>query len=180
MKINNPKAYINEKNIIDGNVEHYEKKFRDIKNLYLNNKDYSDSTVMYDVYSYENEADNCMSLNYGLTVIHPVYINEECNFTRGHFHENLACAEIYVGSEGEGLLMLMDEENNLTTEKVFPGSIHFINGKLAHRLINTGDVDLKVYATWSPKAGHDYEKVEKHPFKYRVFRVNNEIVFKEV
>jgi glucose-6-phosphate isomerase len=179
MKIVNPKAFISDKNIIEGDVKHYEKNFSDIKNLYFNSEGYSDTLTMYDVYSYENEKENCMSLNYGLTVLHPVYINNECNFTRGHFHENLACAEIYVGSEGEGLLLLMDEDDNITAENIFPGSIHFINGLLAHRLVNTGDSDLKVYATWSPKAGHDYAKVENHPFKYRIYKIDNEIIFKE-
>ena len=58
---------------------------------------------------------------------------------------------------------------------VFPGSVHHIAGTLAHRLINTGDVPLKVRAVWPPCAGHNYDEVTAHPFGFRVYREGNEI-----
>ena len=179
IKIQEPKAFINNLNLMSGNVEYYQKQFKDIKKYYLNSDGYSDIINMYEVYSFENEIDNSMSLNYGLTVLHAIDINQECNFTRGHVHENMDCAEIYVCSEGQGLLLLMDN-NECNIEKMYPGSIHYISGKYAHRLVNIGDCDLKVYATWSPKAGHDYKKTESCPFKYRIFKIEGEVTIKEI
>ena len=133
-----------------------------------------DDCVMYEVYTYEHDG-----LNYGLTVMQPVCVNGECNMTRGHFHENLDCDEIYCGMAGEGLLLLMDENYHCHAEKVKCGSVHYIDGHLAHRLINTGNEEFKVQCMWPANAGHDYERVEKHPFTARVFKENNEIRIEE-
>ena len=57
----------------------------------------SDDQIMYEVYSSEHDG-----LCYGLTVMQPVCVNGECNVTRGHFHEDLNCDEIYCGMGGEG------------------------------------------------------------------------------
>ena len=74
----------------------------------------SDDQVMYEVYTYEHDG-----LCYGLTVMQPVCVNGECNVTRGHFHEDLDCDEIYCGMGGEGLLLLMDEDYHCHAEKVY-------------------------------------------------------------
>lgn len=118
-------------------------------------------------------------LLWGLTILEPLCVSGECNMTRGHFHQDRNCAEYYFGLGGNGLLLLMDEEGTCHAEKVFKGSLHHISGKLAHRLINTGDEQLKVGACWSPAAGHDYEAIEKREFSYRVFKEDNEIICKE-
>jgi glucose-6-phosphate isomerase len=41
---------------------------------------------------------------------------------------------------------------------------------LAHRLINTGDEDLKVACCWPTTAGHDYARVEAMPFPQRAYK----------
>ena len=109
----------------------------------------------------------------------PVCVNGECNVTRGHFHENLDCDEIYCGMGGEGLLLLMDEDYHCHAEKVKCGSVHYIDGHLAHRLVNTGNSELKVQCMWPSNAGHDYKRVEEHPFTVRVFKENGELKVEE-
>lgn len=99
--------------------------------------------------------------------------------TRGHFHQDRDCAEFYFGVEGEGLLLLMDSEGEVWAEKIFKGSLHHIDGSLAHRVVNTGDVQLKVGACWPTTAGHDYDAIEAHEFPCRVMRVNGEILFEK-
>ena len=76
----------------------------------------------------------------------------------------------------EGLLLLMDQEGDVWAEKVYPHSVHYIDGRLAHRLVNTGESVLKVGACWSEAAGHNYQWVEKHPFPVRVYKKNGEII----
>lgn len=157
------------------------KYLKDARCFYQNgNCDLSDDTIMYEVYSYsEGNPETLGNLNWGLTVMKPVCINEECNITRGHFHKNLNCSEIYFCLGGEGLLLLMDENNVCFAEKMSKGSIHHIDGRYAHRLVNIGSVDLKVGACWLSVSGHDYERVEKHPFTCRIFKHNGEIIVKE-
>lgn len=140
----------------------------------------SKDTIMYEVYTYtkaKNETDG--KLNYGLTVMQPVCVNGECNMTRGHFHKKLECDEIYCCLQGSGLLLYMDEKGSCHAEKMKVGSIHYIDGHYAHRLINTGNEELKVQCIWPNNAGHDYKRIEEHPFKVRVFKENQQIRVEE-
>lgn len=134
-------------------------------------------TLAYTVYAY-TEGDETLkgNLNWGLSVLEPVTVDGEYNMTRGHFHVDRDCAEFYFGISGNGLLLLMDESGKTWAEKVEAGSVHHIDGHVAHRLINSGDVQLKVGACWPTTAGHDYDALEEHPFQYRVFREEGEMV----
>ncbi|NCC54045.1 MAG: hypothetical protein EOM11_00985 [Erysipelotrichia bacterium] len=86
---------------------------------------------------------------------------------------------MYFCLHGEGLLLLMDEQGHCHVEEMCVGSIHHIDGKLAHRLINTGKEELHVGACWPTIAGHDYKRIEDAPFGVRVFKEQDEIVIKE-
>ena len=79
-----------------------------MKYLYENQRD--DDPVVYEVYSYSKGADVLGNLNWGFTVLKPVYSHDECNMTKGHFHSLKDCAEIYFGIAGQGLLLLMDDK----------------------------------------------------------------------
>ena len=160
------------------NVESYKKLYKDIDFAYGSvDESLSPDTEMYEVYHFNEGGQN--TLLWGLTILHPVLVNGECNLTRGHFHQDRTEPEIYFGLGGEGLLMYMDEEGNSFCEKVMKGSIHYIHGNYAHRLINTGNTDFKVGACWREKAGHDYKAIEDKPFPKRVYKENNDIIFKE-
>lgn len=153
------------------------KRLRDIAGAYKDARGVEDlDRVMYEVYSFENgEPGRPGNLYWGLTVMYPELVNGECNFTRGHVHADQSCAEIYFGLSGEGLLLLMDGEK-LWAEKVRRNSLHYIDGRWAHRLVNTGDETFKVGACWPVTAGHDYRWVEDHPFPVRVYKKNGEII----
>lgn len=131
-------------------------------------------SILYEVYTISKGQ-----LNYGLTVMKPVLVNGECNMTRGHFHENLDCDEIYCCMHGSGLLLLMDEEGCCHAEKMSVGSVHYINGHYAHRLINVGEDELKMQCIWPSGAGNDYKRIEKHPFPVRVFKRDGKIIVEE-
>lgn len=159
-------------------VSYYQKWFKDIKSIYMNCEGMSEDTLMYTVFSKEEEAIEG-HLNWGLTVLEPVTVNGECNMTRGHFHQDLNCQEYYWCSQGHGLLLLMDEQGECWAEEVKPNSLHHIDGHLAHRLINTGNEQMKVVACWPSTSGHDYRRIENHPFPVRVFKENGKTVVKE-
>ncbi|MFD3155970.1 glucose-6-phosphate isomerase family protein [Haloimpatiens sp. FM7330] len=180
MKIIDPKVYHKmPEGILEGDeVKHYKKYLKDVKNLYkYEDEELNDSgTIMYEVHSYgKGDEDKKGNLFWGLTVMNPVYIKDECNMTRGHFHEDLNCAEFYFGLQGEGLLLLMNKDGEMWAEKISKGSLHHIDGELAHRIINTGNEVLKVGACWPTVSGHDYKSIEDKEFPYRVFNNNGEI-----
>lgn len=167
--------------VIEGlNVKQGEKRLKDLSFIFENTSSLDPNTLLYTVYSHESFSEKKSGeLYWGLTVLEPVLINGECNMTRGHFHENRNAAEYYVGASGEGILLLMDENGKTWGEKVEKGSIHYIKGTLAHRLINTGNEQLKVAACWPRDAGHDYKSVEEKEFSVRIFNENGSLVFKE-
>ena len=119
------------------------------------------------------------SLYWGLSVLHPVLVHGECCMTRGHWHQDRRCDEVYLGQSGKGLLMLMDENGKTWCEEVIPGSVHLISGKLAHRLINTGTEDLKVQCCWPCQAHHDYAATESQPFGFRIYRKEDQIIIQK-
>lgn len=181
MKISEAKVRFSADGLLQGeSVAVSVKRYRDAKLFYQKEDDsLSDDTVMYEVYQYAPEADmDPGHLNWGLTVMQPVTAGGECNMTRGHFHQDTRCAEIYCGVSGQGLLLLMDEQGKTWAEQVEPGTVHYIQGRLAHRLVNTGDDVFKVAACWPEAAGHDYERIEKLPFAFRIFKKENRLEIK--
>lgn len=135
-----------------------------------------------DQHVYEVEMhDSCGEVEgglfFGVSHVHPGKVGDEYFMTKGHFHQKRNRAEYYWGISGEGLLLLMDEARFCRVEKVFPGSLHFIAGHIAHRLVNTGSSSLVVGACWPSDAGHDYESIQKDGFSIRVMEKNGEPVF---
>lgn len=176
MKIIEPQVihHINQGVIEGNNVQKAVKKYHEVAYLYENKR--NDDPIVYEVYTY-SQGDNVLgNLNWGLTILKPIYSHDECNMTKGHFHENKDCVEFYFGIAGEGLLLLMDEEGQTWAEKVYEGSLHHIDGHVAHRLINTGNTDLKVGACWPTSAGHDYARIEEKEFGYRIYKHDEKIV----
>ena len=71
-----------------------------------------------------------------------------------------------------GFLILMDERRNVWAERMFPGSLHYIPGKVAHRVANTGYQKLVFSACWPSDAGHDYATIADAGFARRLVDVN--------
>ncbi len=116
-------------------------------------------------------------LFYGKTILEPGKVGNEYFMTKGHFHKKADRAEFYWGILGEGVLLLMDEERNCWAEKMFPGSLHYINAFIAHRTINTGDVQLSFGACWPSDAGHNYQEIIDNGFSARLIEVNGKPEF---
>lgn len=175
MKINESKVLHHiHQGVIEGkDVQKSVKKYHEV--AYLYEKQRRDDPIVYEIYSYTQGEDVLGNLNWGLTILKPIDSFGECNMTKGHFHENMDCAEFYFGISGEGLLLLMDESGQTWAEKIYEGSLHYIDGHVAHRLINIGDTDLKVGACWPTSAGHDYTRIIEHEFGYRVYKRNGKI-----
>ena len=127
--------------------------------------------VVYTVQVHKAEREGMPGgLCFGTSFLHPGVVSEEFYMTRGHFHGRLESAEYYWGLQGEGILLLMDRNRRCTAERVIPGSLHYIPGHTAHRLINTGSTILAVGACWPADAGHDYDTIARQGFSARILR----------
>jgi len=120
-------------------------------------------------------------LFWGSTRIEAGRVGDEYFMTRGHFHAKRNRGEYYTTVQGEGMLMLMDENRLARVEIMFPGSLHYIPGYTAHRTINTGDKPFLFWACWPSDAGHDYGTIAAQHFSARVLQRNNvaEVVTEE-
>ena len=111
-------------------------------------------------------------LYFGITYLHPGKVGNEYFMTKGHFHANIDRAEFYWGLEGEGMLILMDQLRRVWTERIFPGSLHYIPGGVAHRMANTGNTLFSFAACWPSDAGHNYREIADHGFAARLLEVD--------
>ncbi len=107
-------------------------------------------------------------LFFGVTHMWPGTVGDEYYMTKGHFHAVRNRGEYYWGIAGRGVLVLMDGVGTTRAEAVYPGSLHYIPGETAHRLVNVGDSALDVGACWPADAGHDYGSIAEAGFGVRV------------
>ena len=113
---------------------------------------------------------------WGTTVVEPGQVDSEYFMTHGHFHLKRDRTEYYGTVEGEGALILMDENRETRMEPMSAGSLHFIPPHTAHRVANIGNVPLRFVACWPSDAGHDYDSIRKSGFSARLMNVNREAV----
>ena len=158
------------------NVIHIKKYLKDLSNIFGDEEAFS--KIDGDALIYEVQAilpvDEGLEggLFYGKTIIHPGKVGDEYYMTKGHFHQKLDRAEFYWGIEGEGMLLLMDQDRNTWAEKMVPGSLHYIDGYIAHRTVNTGLIPLSFGACWPSDAGHNYQKIMDNGFSARLIDVH--------
>ena len=70
------------------------------------------------------------------------------------------------------MLLLMDENKKTWVEKMYPGSLHYIKGHIAHRTINTGKIPLSFGACWPSDAGHNYQEIQDNGFSARIMEID--------
>jgi len=107
-------------------------------------------------------------LFFGTSFLKPGRVGDEYFMTKGHLHAKRDTGEYYWGIKGQGALILMDEDRRCWYEPVYPGSLHYIPGCIAHRLANIGDRELAVGACWPSDAGHDYASIAEQGFSARL------------
>ncbi|OFK23179.1 glucose-6-phosphate isomerase family protein [Olsenella sp. HMSC062G07] len=108
-------------------------------------------------------------LVWGTTYVRPFTVAGECAMTHGHYHLDPGCDEYYFGLAGTGFLLLWDGADELRAEEIRPGSLHYIAGRYAHRIINAGDEVLAVAACYLSATQQDHLRIEREPFPCRCF-----------
>ena len=119
------------------------------------------------------------NLQWGITYINPFTVDGECAMTSGHYHGDPDCDEYYYGLKGSGFLLFWDGADDFYVEKIYPGSLHYINGHYAHRIINSGEEILAVAACSLPASRQDHQSIREHGFPYRCYKRNGEIIWEK-
>ncbi len=138
-----------------------EKKLGQLKGIFENQQAWQQldpETIVYRVWWWEPVPPGTEGgLFWGTTEIQPGRVGNEYFMTHGHRHVIADRAEFYGTVAGSGKLLLKDSNGHAWFEDMKPGSLHYIAGNVAHRVVNTGDVPLRFVACWPSDAGHDYE-----------------------
>lgn len=117
-------------------------------------------------------------LFWGTTEIQPGRVGDEYYMTHGHRHSISNRAEFYGCVAGTGVLVLRDQEGRAWTEEMKPGSLHYVAGDVAHRMVNTGTIPLRSIACWPSDAGHDYNISGASGFGIRIVEENGRPVIR--
>ena len=113
-------------------------------------------------------------LFWGVTVLQPGKVGDEYFMTHGHFHANRTRAEYYATVSGRGVLLRMDDKRETWSDEMNPGSLHYIMGQHAHRVVNVGNEPLIFWACWGSDAGYDYGTIRDQGFSVSVVEQNGQ------
>ena len=103
------------------------------------------------------------------TIIHPGGVGDEFYMTKGHYHSSADAAEIYYCLRGDGLLMML-KDDECVMESMRQGALIYVPAGWAHRSVNVGKEDLIIFAIYPADAGHDYGSIKEEGFGKRVLR----------
>ncbi len=158
-------------------VQHTVRKIKDLKHVFNDEtirSNMDQDKLVYEVQAYFPVEDGKEGgLFFGNSTIYPGKVGKEYFMTKGHFHKIKDRAEYYWCIQGQGMLILMDENRKTWGEIMRPGSLHYIPGGIAHRVANTGSEILRFGACWPSDAGHDYATIAENGFGARLFEENN-------
>ena len=176
--ITQPKAIFSGITLTGRSVDKLTRTIGDLKGLFLDQQAFEamdPGQIAYEVESYfpVNEGTEG-GLFFGITHLHPGIIGKEYMMTKGHSHLIENRAEYYWCIEGEGMLLLMDNERQTKAEMMYPGSLHYINSFTAHRVANIGSSVLSFGACWPADAGHNYELIAKMGFSKRLMKIDGQ------
>lgn len=125
-------------------------------------------------------ADGPGDLHYGLGVLYPGKVGDEYYLTKGHLHSTREAAEVYIGLEGEGVMLLQDESTKeCRLESLGVGKVVYVPGCTAHRTLNIGKVPLTYFGVYPANAGHDYAAISESNFLKVLIEEGGEPVLKD-
>jgi glucose-6-phosphate isomerase, archaeal len=157
------------------------KKLGQLKGIFSDQESFArmdPDTVVYRVWWWEPvPPDTEGGLFWGTTEISPGKVGDEYFMTHGHQHAILERGEFYGTVVGQGMLVLRSENGMSRYEPMSAGSLHYIPGRVMHRVVNTGDTPLRFVACWPSDAGHDYSVVTTRGFGSRVTEELGRAVF---
>jgi glucose-6-phosphate isomerase len=170
-------VFIRENGCLDGeNVTSTVRRLKDLKGVFMDESAFHSldpDQVVYEVKMHDACGHVEGGLFFGTSFISPGKVGLEYFMTKGHFHEKLDRGEYYWGISGQGILLMMDQQRTVSTVKIESGSLHYVPGHMAHRVINTGDSQLVVGACWPADAGHNYDAMAEEGFPVRIIEQNH-------
>ncbi|MFZ5822943.1 MAG: glucose-6-phosphate isomerase family protein [Bacillota bacterium] len=120
--------------------------------------------IMYETYE-SGVPEAAGHLAYGITVLHPGKIGAEYSLTKGHYHVQRETSEIYYGLQGNGYMVMQNEQGEFRAVAIGAGEVVYVPPGWAHRSVNTGAVPLIMLFAFPADAGHDYKAILETGFR---------------
>lgn len=165
--------FLRDKNILSEYTAHDERKLADMSGYFKNEEKRKEivqeqDPIVYRVYKQEVPLEEG-ELLHCITIIEPGNVDGEFFMTKGHYHVNEKCAEIYYGQKGKGLLMMQKGDEYRTIE-MNPDTIAYIPAGWGHRTINISSEEPFVFfSIWPGQSGYDYQRGIDEPFQKKVY-----------
>jgi glucose-6-phosphate isomerase len=105
-----------------------------------------------------------------ISILHPGTVDGEYYMTKGHYHANQRCSEVYLCLRGRGYLLMQTRDGETDAQEYRPGASIYVPPGWAHRSVNTGDEPLVLFALYPADSGHDYGSIAEEGFWARVIR----------
>ncbi len=124
--------------------------------------------LIYEVHQYD-VPEETGQLFVSTTILYPGSVGDEFYMTKGHYHEVRDRAEVYIGTGGTGLIVMMLGDRFEAVE-LTAGSVTYVPPHWAHRSVNIGDDPFSFLAVYPGDAGHDYGSIESTGFNHRILK----------
>ena len=124
-----------------------------------------EDSLLYEVYEIKRPQ-VAGELLTGISIVHPGKVGREFFMTKGHYHQVLDTAEVYLCQKGEGFMVMENPEGEWAVERLTPGKILYVPPRWAHRTVCTSrQADLVTFFIYPGHSGHDYGTIEQQGFR---------------
>jgi glucose-6-phosphate isomerase len=128
-----------------------------------------DDLLIYEYFEREVPAEQGQIVQ-NISILHPGTIDGEYHMTKGHYHANGLCSEVYLCLRGRGVLLMQTRSGETDVKEYERGVSIYVPPGWAHRSVNTGDEPLVLLALYPADSGHDYDSIAEEGFWAQVIR----------
>jgi len=166
--------------LLEPSGREFERRLSDMRKMYLDTAATEEilkqgNRLLYHVYEVDVPQEEGQ-LIYCTTIIFPGKVADEYHMTKGHFHRKEGRAEIYLGLQGRGYMLMQTHDGQVSVIEMVPGTVAYVPPFWAHRTVNIGDDKLVFFAVYPADAGHNYGIIEEKGFAKLVVEKNGEAV----
>ena len=154
------------------------RKLSDMRGMYHDEEELESIIAEKDEKVYEfyelGAPENSGDIAFGTSIVYPGKVGNEYYMTKGHFHEILETAEVYICIRGHGYMLTENPEGDWSADELTPGKTVYCPKSYAHRSINVGAEPLVTFFAFRGDAGHDYGTIETKGFRKLVVEKGDE------
>jgi len=141
--------------------------------------DEHDDPLHYEVFEVPVPEDTGQ-LMYCISKLQPGRVGKECFMTKGHYHTVESTAEVYLGLQGEGYMVMKSRDGQHRHVRMERGRMVYVPPYWAHRSVNTSwNEPLISFCVYPGDAGHNYGDIQTHGFPIRVQERDGQIVVED-